>query len=81
MHINFLLLLLTREDGWTDYVDFIFKVGHSGLPWVFLRKLLSWPKSSFGFFCKMVEKNSNELFGQCSTYRAYKSLRMKICNQ
>ena len=61
MHINFLLLLLTREDWWKDYLDFIFKAGNYGLPWIFLRKLLSWPKSSFGFFCKMVEKNSNFL--------------------
>ena len=61
MHINFLLLLLTREDWWKDYLDFIFKAGNCGLPWIFLRELLSWPKSSFGFFCKMVEKNSNFL--------------------
>ena len=61
IHINFLLLLLTREDWWKDYLDFIFKAGNYGLPWIYLRELLSWPKSSFGFFCKMVEKNSNFL--------------------
>ena len=26
--------------------------------------VLGWPKSSFGFFCKMLWKNLNELFGQ-----------------
>ena len=25
---------------------------------------MSWPKNSFKFFCKMVEKNPNKLFGQ-----------------
>ena len=26
--------------------------------------VLGWPKSSFGFFHKMVQKNLNKLFGQ-----------------
>ena len=26
--------------------------------------VLCWPKSSFWFFCKMLRKNPNELFGQ-----------------
>ena len=28
------------------------------------KKVLDWPKSSFGFFYKNVWKNSNSLFGQ-----------------
>ena len=28
---------------------------------------LDWPKSSLGFFCNIVQKNSNELFGQPNT--------------
>ena len=27
-------------------------------------KVLGWPKSSFGFFCNILWKNTNELFGQ-----------------
>ena len=27
-------------------------------------KLLDWPKSSLGFYCKMLWKNLNELFGK-----------------
>ena len=26
--------------------------------------ILGWPKSSFGFFCNILQKNPNELFGQ-----------------
>jgi len=26
--------------------------------------LLGWPKSSFGFFCNIIQKNLNKLFGQ-----------------
>ena len=31
------------------------------------RILLGWPKSLFGFFCNILQKNLNELFGQPST--------------
>ena len=27
-------------------------------------KVLGWPKSSFGCFCNILWKNTNELFGQ-----------------
>ena len=30
--------------------------------------VLGWPKSSFGFSCKILRKNPNELFGQPNTY-------------
>ena len=30
------------------------------------RMVLAWPKSSFGFFYEMLQKNPNELFGQRS---------------
>ena len=29
--------------------------------------MLGWPKSTFGFFCEMVQKNPNELSGQPNT--------------
>ena len=30
---------------------------------------MSWPISSFRFFCKMVWENVNELFGQLNIYK------------
>ena len=30
--------------------------------------ILGWPKISFGFFCKMLRKNPDELFGQSNNY-------------
>ena len=30
--------------------------------------LLAWPKGSFGFFHKILQKNLNELFGQPNNY-------------
>ena len=35
------------------------------------RVIFSWPKSSFGFFHKMLWKNLNELFGQLDTLKMY----------
>ena len=32
--------------------------------WDNVRNILGWPKSSFGFFCKMLWKSLNELYGQ-----------------
>ena len=29
--------------------------------------ILGWPKRSFGFFCKTLQKNLNEIFGQPNT--------------
>lgn len=33
-----------------------------------IQKLLSWPKSSFGFSSKILWKNPNKLFGQLNTF-------------
>ena len=35
-------------------------------------QLLDWLKHSFGFFCKILKKNTNELFGKLNIY-------MKMC--
>ena len=40
--------------------------------------ILGWPKSLFGFFCKIIWQNSNELFGQPNNWKLFSSHFMKI---
>ena len=36
--------------------------------WIKKMYILGWPKSSFGFFHNILQKNSKELFGQLNIY-------------
>ena len=45
--------------------------------YIFLKQkhiILGWPKSSFGFFCNILQKNPNELFGQPKINKQWKIL-------
>ena len=37
----------------------------------------SWPTSSFGFFCKMLWKNSKEFFGQLSITHIHRAEKVE----
>ena len=54
-----------REDMSLSFLktdDLIFGVGKNS-KWL----IFGWPKSSFGFFCKMLWKDPSELFGQLNS--------------
>ena len=48
--------------------DIIKKVKGQPTEW---KKILGWPKSSFGFFHKMLLENPNKLFGQPKIYKSF----------
>ena len=37
--------------------------------------ILGWPKSSFGFFHRTLQKSPNELFGQMNTMEYYSAIK------
>ena len=44
---------------------------------MFEQKILGWPKRSFGFFCKIVQKNPKERFGQSNIFHPDQALKDK----
>ena len=43
-----------------------------------LNNILGWPKSSFGFFYKMLQKNPNELFAQPNNFILLRLVKLKV---
>ena len=43
------------------------------------REILGWPKSSFRFFCSILWKNLNELFGQPNISVEHSTEEVEFC--
>ena len=70
---SFLLPLIPRTKYWYDMgqfsgLDTSFALASVNAPGIyFIWSILGWPKISFGFFHKSLQKNPNKLFGQTNT--------------
>ena len=59
LHRFFLPQFLSRRNSWVPFI-------RRQYPWETIGKILGQPKPSSKFFCKMLQKSPNQIFGQPS---------------